>query len=393
MKALILAAWQWTRLKPLTNTKPKPLIDIFWKTILEHSLDVIYKHVDEIIIVVKYKKELFREYFWDRYKWTKITYFEQWDKKWTGWALDWLKISNTDLRVMNWDSIFNESDLEKIIKMPWYWCLVKVVENPSIYWIFAEKSPWLAKSIIEKPVDYVWNLANLWVYRFNSEIINICEKLIPSIRWEYEITDAINEFISKNEFKLLPIDFEFIDVWYPWNILQANNSFLEKLSQSKIDWVVEENVIIKWNIILWKWSVLKSWTYIEWNVYIWENTSIWPHTYIRWNTVIWNDCKIGNAVEIKNSCIGKKSNVAHLSYLWDCVIWNNVNIWGGLITANLRHDKTNIKVMVQGKLVDSWMRKLWCIIWDNTKIWIKNSIYPWRIIENDSFTLPWDIIK
>ena len=175
--------------------------------------------------------------------------------------------------------------------------------------------------------------------------------------------------------------------------MQANNSFLEKLSQSKIDWVVEENVIIKWNIILWKWSVLKSWTYIEWNVYIWENTSIWPHTYIRWNTVIWNDCKIGNAVEIKNSCIGKKSNVAHLSYLWDCVIWNNVNIWGWLITANLRHDKTNIKVMVQGKLVDSWLKKLWCIIWDNTKIWINNSIYPWRIIENDSHTIPWEIIK
>ena len=195
-------------------------------------------------------------------------------------------------------------------------------------------------------------MTNLWVYKFNAEIINICEKLIPSIRWEYEITDAINENIIKNEFKLLPIDFEFIDVWYPWNILQANNSFLEKLSQSKIDWVIEENVTIKWNIFLWKWSILKSWTYIEWNVYIWKNTVIGPNVYLRGNTVIGDNCKIWNAVEIKNSALWDWTNVAHLSYIWDSVIWNNVNIWWWLITANLRHDNTSVKIIIKEELVN-----------------------------------------
>ena len=53
MIAIILAAWEWSRLKPLSNTIPKPMIKIFGKPILEHNLEHIYSKVDEIIIVTK----------------------------------------------------------------------------------------------------------------------------------------------------------------------------------------------------------------------------------------------------------------------------------------------------------------------------------------------------
>lgn len=393
MKAIILAAWKWSRLAPLTNTTPKPLIKIFGKPIIIHTIEIIYKFVDEIIVITKYKENLIKERLWNNFKWTKISYITQWEKKWTGGALNWIKIKNTDILILNWDSIFHKKDLENIIKTDWYWCLVKKVNNPEIYWIIEEKEKWIAKQIVEKPQTYVWDLASLWVYKFNSEIFKICKNLTPSIRWEYEITDAINSFIKNNEFKTILMKKDFIDVWYPWNILQANSYFLKNLKKSKIKWKIEKNVKIKWKIILEKWSIIKSWTYIEWNIYIWENCSIWPNAYIRWNTVINSNSKIWNAVEIKNSTIGEKSSIAHLSYIWDSVIWNNVNIWWWLITANLKHNKTNIKVLIKDILIDSWLRKLWCIIWDNTKTWIKTSTYPWRIIQNNSHTLPWEIIK
>jgi len=54
MKAIILAAGRGTRMKPLTDTTPKPLISIAGKPILEHNLEHIYESVDEIIIVIKY---------------------------------------------------------------------------------------------------------------------------------------------------------------------------------------------------------------------------------------------------------------------------------------------------------------------------------------------------
>lgn len=391
MKAIILAAWEWTRLRPFTHTIPKPLLKIYDKSIIEHNLEQIYDKVSEIIIIVKYKKELFIEKLWDNYKNTKITYIEQSEEKGTWAAIKWIDIKD-DILLLNWDSIFDKSDLDKIINLDWYWCLVKQVENPCKYGIFEEKNS-IAKKIIEKPTTFVWNLANLWVYKFSSNIFEIVKNIKLSLRGEYEITDAINEFIKTNKFNLITISWDFIDIWYPWDILTANSHFLHKLSKNDIKWTIEDRVTIKWNIVLEGGSILKSWTYIEWNVYVWKNTSIWPNIYIRWDTVVWDNCHLWNACEIKNTCIWDNTNIWHLSYVWDSIIWNNVNLWAWFITANLRHDNTNVKVIIRWELIDSKRRKLWIIIWDNTKTGINSMAYPWRILENNSFTLPWEIIK
>lgn len=392
MKAIILAAWEWTRLKPFTNTIPKPLIKIFWKTILEHNLDNIYKYVLEITIVVKYKPGLIKWAIWNSYKWIPVTYHLQSDEKWTWAAIRWID-TWLDVLIINWDSIFDKKDIEKIINYNWYWALVKEVSNPEKYWIFKIDTENNVREIIEKPSTFISNLANLWVYKFNSRIINLANSISLSIRWEYEITDAINEFVKIYPFKAINIKKEFLDIWYPWDILTSNSHFLNKLSKSQVKWEIESWVTIKWNIILEKWAVLKSGTYIEWNVYIWKNTSIGPNTYIRWNTVIWHSCKIWNAVEVKNSSIWDHTNIAHLSYIWDSILWNNINIGWWFITANLRHDKANIKVPINWELTDSWLHKLWIIMWDNCKIWIQSSSMPWRVMENDSFSNPSEIIK
>jgi NDP-sugar pyrophosphorylase family protein len=63
MKAIILAAGRGTRLQPLTNTIPKPMIQICGKPILEYLMDSIYKDVSEIILIVKYKQDIIEEYF------------------------------------------------------------------------------------------------------------------------------------------------------------------------------------------------------------------------------------------------------------------------------------------------------------------------------------------
>lgn len=392
MKAIILAAWEWSRLRPLTNTIPKPLIEICWKSIIEYNLEDIYKKVSEIIIVVKYKKELFFEKFWDNYKWTQITYITQWEEKWTAAALFWIE-SKMDILVLNWDSIYNKKNIKNIIDLKWYWVLTKEVENPEKYWIFKIDVDWNIISVTEKPKEFIWNLASFWAYKFNSKILEYVNQIQLSSRNEYELTDAINLFVKAIPLKALKATEEVIDITYPWDILSANNYYLEKLKKSKIKWTIEEWVTIKWNIILEEWSILKSWTYIEWNVYIWKNTSIWPNTYLRNWTTIWHVCKIWNAVEVKNTSIWDNTNIAHLSYIWDSIIWNNVNIGWGFITANLRHDKTNIKVPIKWILTNTWLHKLWMIMWDNCKIWINSSSMPWRVIENNMLINPGIEIK
>ena len=391
MKAIILAAWIGTRLQPLTNTIPKPMIQICWKPILEYLLENIYEYVDEIILVVKYKQEIISQYFWENYKWVKITYKTQSEEKWTAAALKWIQTQH-DVFILYWDSIISKQDMKNILESDKYWVFAQKVEDPSKYWIFQTDENNKILWVVEKPQEFIWDLANLWGFKMKAEILDFIKEIKISPRWEYELTDALNLYVEKNNFYAFELQEKFIDIWYPWDILDANTYILEKLEHSIIDWEIEENVQIKWNIVLEKWAILKSGTYIEWNCYIAKDSKIGPNTYLRWNTVIGSWCKIWNAVEIKNSCFWNNSNAAHLSYIWDSIIWNNVNLGWGFITANLRHDNGNIKVPVKNIMTDTWKRKLWVIIWDNVKTWMNTSVYPGRIIQNDSFTHPGEII-
>ncbi len=63
MHLVIMAAGEGSRLRPLTDTTPKPLIKICGKTIIEHNIESIVDGFDEIFLIVKYKKEQFKEYF------------------------------------------------------------------------------------------------------------------------------------------------------------------------------------------------------------------------------------------------------------------------------------------------------------------------------------------
>lgn len=65
-----------------------------------------------------------------------------------------------------------------------------------------------------------------------------------------------------------------------------------------------------------------------------SNTKIGPYAHLRGQVEVGNNCRIGNFVELKNSTLGDRSNVAHLSYLGDTTTGERVNIGAGTITAN-----------------------------------------------------------
>ena len=62
MKAIILASGEGSRLRPLTDTTPKPLLKILGKPLISYTLENLEKlGIKETIVVVKYKHELFKE--------------------------------------------------------------------------------------------------------------------------------------------------------------------------------------------------------------------------------------------------------------------------------------------------------------------------------------------
>ena len=227
MKTVILAAWKWTRLMPLTENKPKPMVKIWDKPILEYILQSVEDFTSDVIIITKYKEEQIKNYFWNKWNNINITYKTQWDEKWTGSAL-WKLNINEDFIVLNWDTIYDKKDLEKLYKLDGYGCLVKKVSEPEKYWIFYENEDHTAKQIIEKPQEFIWNLANIWVYKFPSKFIQIVENIELSPRWEYELPDAINKLLENTKFHLIKQEWEFIDIGYPQDIVKATEHLEKK---------------------------------------------------------------------------------------------------------------------------------------------------------------------
>jgi bifunctional UDP-N-acetylglucosamine pyrophosphorylase / glucosamine-1-phosphate N-acetyltransferase len=63
-------------------------------------------------------------------------------------------------------------------------------------------------------------------------------------------------------------------------------------------------------------------------------SQIGPYTHFRGQVTVGEGCRVGNFVELKNSAIGNKTNIAHLSYIGDATLGDRVNVGAGTITAN-----------------------------------------------------------
>lgn len=212
MKAIILAAGKGTRLEPITLQTPKAMVKVYGKPLLAHNMDKLLPYVEQFIIVVRYKQEIIREYFWSEYKWIPVQYHEQGDKKGTWGALIGIEMVNSDCYILASDTIFHQKDIDKLAMSKWYGVLGQRVENPEKYGIFFTDENSVLKKVVEKPKEYTWNLASLFYFKLSSEIIQMCNSITPSPRGEYELTDALNTFSEKNKVQVLEIEHDFIDI-------------------------------------------------------------------------------------------------------------------------------------------------------------------------------------
>ena len=391
MKCVILAAGEGNRMHPLTYTRPKVMLPIAGKPILEWNLlNARAAGLKEIIFVVSYKSEMVREYFGDGKPWNvKITYVNQGKAMGTAHAIGTVEPFVSDCIVLCGDTIFGTNDIKQIVKKGNKIGLVKI-DNATDYGIVELKKNHVVK-IYEKMEHPLSNIINAGIYHFNKHIFDAIRKTEKSSRGEFEITDSINILASKE-----PIEGVFLKEWrdvvYPWHLLDANEELLKKL-KTKILGTVEKNVTVKGTIMVGKGTVIRSGTYIEGPVVIGNNSKIGPNCYLRPYTTIGNYCHVGNACEVKNSLVMDNSNVPHLNYVGDSIIGQHCNLGAGTTVANLRLDKNNIIVTLNGKKIDSKRRKLGMVIGDNVQTGINSIINVGSMIGNNVFIGPGAMAK
>lgn len=385
MKAIILSAGEGSRMRPLTLTKPKTMLPVAGKPIIQYNIESLRDNgITDILLIVRYKEEIVRNYFGDGSDFgVNISYKTQKDFLGTANAISYSKdFIDDSIIVLNGDIILEDEIIHEIIKKynyltPDTLMLLTEVEDPSAFGV-VEIENGNIKNIVEKPKhgEAPSNLVNCGIYIFNKDIFDKIDKTEMSERGEYEITDSVSLQIQDNKTVIgHKTSGDWVDVGRPWELIEVNEELISKL-KTEIKGTIEEGAFIHGEVFLDEGSIIKAGVYIEGNVYIGKNCDIGPNSYIRGNTYFGDNVHVGNAVEIKNSIIMENTNVSHLSYVGDSVIGSNCNIAAGTNIANLRFDNATIKTKIKNQKIDSGRRKLGAIIGDSVKTGINSSFSP-----------------
>ena len=387
MKALVLAAGEGTRLRPLTSNIPKPLIVVAGKPFLSHVFHALSSAgVRDIVLLVGWKANRIKEYYGDGSReGVKIHYLEQKERMGTAHAIGVAEHAMTEsFMCVNGDVVISESDVREMLaiheKKRSTVLGAVTVKDPRRFGVI-ELSEGKLKRIIEKPQLPPTDLINAGIFVFNLEIFKEIRQTEKSPRGEYEITDTLNLMAKSEDVLVHKLKGDWIDVGRPWDLLKANEILMSRI-RGRIEGTVEEGVRIIGEVVVEKGARVRSGSYIEGPTYISEGCDVGPNCYIRPSTCLGPKCRVGSAVEVKNSIIMAGAHVPHHNYVGDSIIGERCNLGAGTKVANLRFDGMTVKVSFGGSTIDSERRKLGVIMGDDVKTGINSML--------DSGTIIWE---
>jgi NDP-sugar pyrophosphorylase family protein len=387
MKALLLAGGTASRLHPFTSTRPKPMLPIANETILARNLAMLREAgVSSVVIATGENGEMIRSVFGDgtglglhieyvpqqpggiggavaaaRKKFVEGQYF----------LLVYADILTTENIFSNTLSIFNR------LRAP----VAGVVlpdGSSALYGNVYLNGEMRITRIVEKPEEtglgnYVLGGVFMMPYELfelvegGRSMLETWEKLIEG----YGIYAAIWEKA-------------WIDINYPWSILQANKMVMDTWEDSRVarsidlagGVTIEGPVVIEEGVEICEGAVIRG------PVIIGRDCFIGNKALIREYSAVGQGTSIGYGTELKNCIIFGGATIGRISFIGDSVVGEGADIGSGTMTINRRLRGGTIKVPVKGEPVDSGLDKLGAFIGDGAVIGASNTIQSGSVIES-----------
>ncbi len=397
MRAIVLAAGKGTRLSPLSDTRPKSMISVGGKPALEHLLLALKESgIDRVLLVVGYLDKFVRNQIKDGSDLgIDLRYVKQEKLLGTADALAASEsfIEEEDFLVINGDLFVSPEAIIPFLNPQFAhqsaMAVVKVdgAENYGVVRLSQEH----VEEIAEKPA--VTQKGSPWInagiYKMNKSVFDVVGRVSYSQRGELELTDAVNMLINSGQ-RVLAVKIDskdWMEIGRPWDLLEANERALKGLDR-KIEGNVETEAHLHGPVVVARGARIRSGTYIEGPVVIGEDSDIGPNCFLRPYTSVGSEVRIGNACEVKNSIVLSRTHIGHLSYVGDSILGEGCNLGAGTVTANLRFDDKNVKVIVKSQLCDSGRRKFGVVLGDRVKTGINVSMMPGVKIGHDSWIGP-----
>ncbi len=220
MKAIILAAGKGVRMQPLTLTRPKPMVEVLGKPILEYILEALPPEIDEVIVVTGYLGGQIRNHFGSAWQGRKIHYVEQKELQGHMPALELARpflAPGERFLILPADDIRNPEDLARLVKHPLA-VGVHEVAHPERFGIVVPSAKGTIAGIEEKPEHPQSNLAATMAYVLDDSIFDYERKMHKD--GEYYLPPVVAQ-IAKDKDIWIERENGWIPIGYPEDIAKA----------------------------------------------------------------------------------------------------------------------------------------------------------------------------
>lgn len=123
-----------------------------------------------------------------------------------------------------------------------------------------------------------------------------------------------------------------------------------------------------------------------------SNAEIRPGAFIRGSAIVGKDCVIGNSSELKNVIIFDNAQIPHFNYVGDSIIGYHAHLGAGVITSNLKNDKSNIIIKDKEK-IETGLRKMGSLVGDYVEIGCNSVLCPGTIIKKNTSIYPLTMVR
>ncbi len=235
MKAAILAAGEGRRLWPLTQQRPKPMLPVGNRPLLEYVIEAVAAAgIDEIILVVGYQRNRIQTHFGDGDQWdVDIEYVVQERQLGTGHAVAQLQPhvdDHEEFLVLNGDRLIEQTLVEAVRDAPADTAAtvgVTRVAEPQRYGVVTIDGDRLL-NIEEKPRQTSSQIINAGVYRLSPAIFERIKEADRTADGESALTTAISDLAGDQPVGVVRYSDTWTDVSQLWDILTVNDDVLAR---------------------------------------------------------------------------------------------------------------------------------------------------------------------
>jgi glucose-1-phosphate thymidylyltransferase len=317
MKGLVLAGGKGSRLRPLTATGAKQLVPVANKPVLFYALEqLVAAGIHEIGIITGDTGEQVRAAVGSGSTFgATVTYIPQPAPLGLAHAIvtarDWL--ADDPFCMYLGDNFLMGGIAAHARRFAEASCqgqiLLKQTPDPSAFGVAVLDDDGRVTRLVEKPRQFVSDMAVIGVYFFGPEVHAITPRLVPSARGELEITDAIQGLIDAGyEVRSSRIHDEWIDTGKKDDMLAANRLVLGTL-QRRVEGIVDAESTLVGPVVIEAGAILSAST-VRGPAVIGKGTKL-TDAYVGPFTAIGDDCDL-TGCEIEDSIVLANSTIRNV---------------------------------------------------------------------------------